>query len=167
MKVDLLIKNAQVVNAWGRFEGWVAVREGVVVAVGDSADAPAADKVIDAQGKYVLPGAIEPHAHYAIYSLSLEKDVESETRSAAVGGVTTVLTSIIDFGSYLNVIDNAVRLVEEKALVDVSFNAFMLSPVHLDEIEQYLDKGVASFKYLMAYKGEEGKVLGIQGVDDG
>ena len=166
MKADLLVKNAQVVNAWGRFEGWVAVQDGVVVDIGGETDVPAANQVIDAKGKYVLPGAIEPHTHYAIYR-TIEEDMESETRTAAVGGVTTVLTSIIDFDSYLKVIDNAIRLVEEKALVDVSFNAFMLSPIHLDEIEQYLNKGVASFKYLMAYKGEEGKQLGIQGVNDG
>jgi dihydropyrimidinase len=166
MNADLVIKGGQVVNCWGRFDGWIAVKEGVIVSIGDGGGAPAAHRIIDAQGKYVMPGLIEPHSHYAIYR-SMEEDVESETRSAAAGGVTTVLTSIINFDSYLNVIDEAIRLIEEKAMVDVSFNAFMLSTVHLDEIEQYLDKGVASFKYLMAYKGEEGKQLGIQGVDDG
>jgi dihydropyrimidinase len=166
MNVDLLIKDAQVVNAWGRFKGWVAIQNSVVVALGDGADAPTADRVIDAQGKYVLPGAIEPHTHYGVYR-PFEEDMEYETRSAAVGGVTTVFTSIIDPGSYLNVIDNAVHLVEEKALIDVTFNTFMLSPVHIDEMKEYIGKGVASFKYLMAYKGEEGKQIGIQGADDG
>jgi dihydropyrimidinase len=166
MKVDLLVKNAQVVNAWGRFEGWVAVQNGTVVAMGNGADAPDADQVINVQGKYVLPGAIEPHTHYGVYR-PFEEDMEYETRSAAVGGVTTVFTSIINPESYLDTIDNAIRLVQDKALVDVTFNAFMLSPVHIDEMNQYADKGVSSFKYLMAYKGEEGRQIGIQGADDG
>jgi imidazolonepropionase-like amidohydrolase len=69
MKVDLLVKNAKVVNAWGRFEGWVAVQNGTVVAMGNGADAPDADQVINVQGKYVLPGAIEPHTHYGVSAL--------------------------------------------------------------------------------------------------
>jgi dihydropyrimidinase len=166
MKVDLLIKDAQVVNAWGSFKGWVAVQGGVVVAMGDGSDTPAAERVIDAQGKYVLPGAIEPHTHYGVFR-PFDEDMEFETRSAAAGGVTTVFTSIINPGSYLDVIDNTIGLIEAKALVDVTFNPFMLSPVHIDEMKQYLDKGVASFKYLMAYKGEEGRQAGVQGADDG
>ena len=167
MKVDLLIKNAQVVNAWGRLKGWVAVREGVVVAMGDGADTPAADKVINAQGKYVLPGVIDPHVHYGIYG-SVGDEIESETRSAAVGGVTTVMSYLSDFGSYLNVIDNAIRLVEEKALIDVSFHIFMFSPKHITEMGKYVNKGVASFKYLMAYKDKkEAKQLNIRHADDG
>lgn len=166
MNVDMLIKDAQVVNAWGSFKGWVAVKDGVIVAMGEGNDTPIADQLIEAQGKYMLPGAIEPHTHYGVYR-SVEEDMESETRSAAAGGVTTLLTSIINPGSYLDVIDNTIRLVEEKALIDVSFSTFMLSPVHIDEMKQYLDKGVASFKYLMAYKGEEGKQAGVQGADDG
>ena len=166
MRADLLIKNAVVVNAWGRFKGWIAVQGGVIVALGDGDAAPDAARIIDVQGKYVLPGAIEPHSHYAVYR-SLEEDMEFETRSAAAGGVTTVLTSIIDPGSYLPVIEQVSRLVEEKALVDVSFNVFMLSPVHIEEMAQYVDQGASSFKYLMAYKGEEGRQIGIQGADDG
>ncbi|MFH1092106.1 MAG: amidohydrolase family protein, partial [Pseudomonadota bacterium] len=46
-------------------------------------------------------------------------------------------------------------------------NLFMLSPVHIDEMKQSIEKGASSFKYLMAYKGEEGKKFGVQGADDG
>lgn len=165
MKNDLVIKNAQVVNAWGRFKGWVTVRNGVITALGDG-PAPEADRVIDAEGKYVLPGVVEPHTHYAMFR-PIEEDLESETRSAAAGGVTTVLTSLINPGSYLEIIDTVAAVIEQKAMVDVSFNLFMLSPVHIDEMKQSIEKGASSFKYLMAYKGEEGKKFGVQGADDG
>jgi len=166
MKADLLIKNAKIVNAWGTVEGWVATKDGVIVVIGGGLDTLEAHRVIDIQGKYVLPGLIEPHAHYGLHR-PFELDVESETRSAAAGGVTTVLTSHINFESYLNMIDEDIRTVQERSLVDLSLNTFMFSPIHIEEMEQYVNKGVSSFKYLMAYKGEEGSRIGITGIDDG
>ena len=62
MMWDLLIKNGTVVNSWGRMKADVAVSDGKIAAVGDLRDMQA-KKVIDARGKYVLPGMIDSHAH--------------------------------------------------------------------------------------------------------
>lgn len=166
MKADMLVKGARIVNAWGMFEGWFTVKNGVITALGSGSGFPEADIVIDAEGKHVLPGAIDPHTHLA-FCRPFEEDIESETRSAAVGGVTTLMTMLVHPGTYLEIIDKRIKDVEEKAMVDVSYHACMMSPQHLDELDQYVAKGVSSFKFLMAYKGEEGRNLGVQCVDDG
>src|SRR4051812_30097311 len=91
MHADLLIKNGRVVLPHtGVAEVAVAIRNGKIDAIVTDAAAVDADEVIDAGGCYVLPGRIEPHAHFGYGSLS--EDFLTETRAAAAAGVTTVFT---------------------------------------------------------------------------
>lgn len=89
--MDLLIKNGTIVNAKGSYMADVAVKDEKIAEIGKNIDV-SADKVVDANGKLVLPGAIDVHTHLAMpFGGTVSADSYlSGTRAAACGGVTTV-----------------------------------------------------------------------------
>jgi dihydroorotase-like cyclic amidohydrolase len=87
---DLLITGGTVVNETGRFAADVAVKDGVIAFIGHPSLAPAAREVIDARGRYVIPGAIDVHVHIREPGMTHKEDWTTGTRAAAAGGVTTV-----------------------------------------------------------------------------
>ena len=86
---DLLITGGTVVNETGRFAADVAVKDGVIVFVGDPRFAPKAAQTIDASRQFVIPGAIDVHTHIREPGMEQKEDWRTGTRAAA-GGVTTV-----------------------------------------------------------------------------
>ena len=87
---DLLITGGTVVNETGRFAADVAVKDGVIVFVGDPRFAPKAAQTIDASRQFVIPGAIDVHTHIREPGMEQKEDWRTGTRAAAAGGVTTV-----------------------------------------------------------------------------
>lgn len=98
--MDLIIKNGTIVSPTATFKADVCVDNGKIVAI--TADAGTdADKVVDASGKMVLPGAIDAHTHLAMpFGGTISSDdYYAGTRAAACGGTTTVFDFILqDFG---------------------------------------------------------------------
>ena len=89
--MELLIKGGTVVTATEKYIADVAVNDGKIVAIGK--DLPVeADRVVDASGKLVLPGAIDAHTHMAMpFGGTVSADSYlSGTRAAVCGGVTTI-----------------------------------------------------------------------------
>src|SRR5690625_7880308 len=90
MNADLIITNARLVDHSGEQSGAIAVKDGRILAVGDETSMPGADRVIDADGKVVMPGVIDPHCHLGV-NYDYDEDMHTETAAAARGGVTTIL----------------------------------------------------------------------------
>lgn len=92
-----VIKNGNVVTEQGVIKSDVKIVNGVITAIGAELETSGEDQVIDASGKYVLPGVIDAHTHYNMANTLgvTADDFESGTKSAACGGVTTY----IDFAS--------------------------------------------------------------------
>src|SRR5919199_1560180 len=90
MQADLLIKGGAVVNAHARAEADVAVKDGVIIAIGRGEALPQARETIDATGLYVLPGSIDVHVHFRDPGLIHKEDWATGSAAAAAGGVTTV-----------------------------------------------------------------------------
>ena len=91
----LLIVNANVVNEGSSFMGWLYAEGEFIEALGEG-DAPGeyvrkASEIVDAQGKYLLPGAIDEHVHFREPGLTQKADIASESRAAVVGGITSFL----------------------------------------------------------------------------
>ena len=88
--MSVLIKGGRIVTAADDYVGDVFIDNGTVSLLGESLDV-AADKVIDAAGKYVIPGAIDPHTHIEMFfgGTTTCDDFTSGTVSAAFGGTTT------------------------------------------------------------------------------
>ncbi|MBI2954053.1 MAG: amidohydrolase family protein [Chloroflexi bacterium] len=171
MSVDCLLKNARlVVPRQGIVEASVGIKDGVIAAIyrGSDADMPSAQgaKVIDVGGRYVLPGGIEAHSH--IGRRSWTDEFRRETGAAAKGGITTFFNFLGRTDSYGNHFDQIDKAGQECSYVDFALHFGIMSNVHLTEMEEYVAKyGVRSFKFYMAYKGEEGKTIGVEGCDDG
>jgi dihydropyrimidinase len=176
MPVDLVIENSLVVNSWGTFKGGVAVDDGKIIALGSDSSLPAAEKIIDAKGKPLLPGIIDPHVHLnqgpemPDLDAAEKRAFKTETESAAFGGVTTVMTFLYKTQPLLKVFEETKRECEKRAMVNVVFNGTVLIDQHIQEMDEVARRtGITGWKYLMPYRQSEASSLGLKdstGVDD-
>ena len=90
MPVDIVVKNGTLVLPSGLWEGSLIIDEGKIIGIMKSSE-PKADRVINAAGKYVLPGMVDMHVHLRDPGNPERENFESGTRAAAAGGVTTVM----------------------------------------------------------------------------
>ena len=156
--MSLLIKGGTIVTASDRYTGDVFVDGEKIAAIG-SALAFSADRVIDARGKYVLPGGIDVHTHLDMPfgGTTSADDFESGTIAAAHGGTTTVVDFAIQYkGQTLHhAWETWMKKAEGKSVIDYGFH--MIITDLSDQVEQEMDalvrQGVTSFKLFMAYPG--------------
>src|SRR3954471_3506333 len=88
----ILIKNAKIVNEGSIFEGDVLIENDLIVEIADSISLKTSDCiVIDAEGNYLMPGAIDDQVHFREPGLTHKGDIESESRAAVAGGVTSYM----------------------------------------------------------------------------
>ncbi|MDP9440076.1 MAG: dihydropyrimidinase [Actinomycetota bacterium] len=158
--MSVLIKGGRIVTAADDYVGDIFVDDGKVSLIGASLDVQA-DKVIDAAGKYVIPGAIDPHTHMEMPfggTVSCD-DFTSGTTSAAFGGTTT----IVDFclqqpgQSLPDALATWHEKIERaKPVVDVGFHLAVTDLGEggtLEDLAKAPDEGVTCYKLFMAYKG--------------
>ncbi len=167
MICDLVIHGGRVVTASRTMSADIAILDGKVLAVGGSEDMPAARRSLDARGKYVLPGVIDPHAHLG-YLDTLEA-VATETRAAACGGVTCLGVYILALNDgILKQFDRLKSTFESQSFVDAFWHLMVIDAVTMKEIEKCPSAiGLTSFKFNMGYKGPHADLLGISATDDG
>jgi dihydropyrimidinase len=157
----ILIKNGTIVTAVDQYTGDVLVEDEKIAVIGTSLDIPAAnlDKVIDATGKYVLPGGIDVHTHMDMPfgGATSADDFETGTRAAAFGGTTTIVDFAIQYrGQTLHTAwETWAKKAEGKAVIDYGFH--MIITELTDQVEGEMDalvrQGITSFKLFMAYPG--------------
>lgn len=154
--MDLIIKSGTIVSPTATFKADVCVDNGKIVAI--TADTGTdADKVVDASGKMVLPGAIDAHTHLAMpFGGTISSDdYYAGTRAAACGGTTTVFDFILqDFGeTMVDAIKRRDALCAPDAAVDYAFHVAVkdVSNGLIDTIEDAVNYGVSSFKVFMVY----------------
>lgn len=87
-EMDLVIKRGQVVTGSGVKKLAIGIKDGRIAALTSGTESLAARQTIDADGKYVLPGIVDPENHLGTHR-PLKDGLHSETRAAAAGGVTT------------------------------------------------------------------------------
>lgn len=149
-QADLVITNGRIVTADLDFLGAIAVRDGVIVAIGEPADMPPADETLDASGLTILPGAIDVHVHFRDPGYDHKEDWESGTIAAAFGGVTTVF----DMPNTIPTVDNPVALAQKheiaasKAHVDYGLYA-VLGESSLEHVQALAEAGIIGFKLYM------------------
>src|SRR5579884_2399530 len=97
---DVIVTNASVVMPMvGIVETNIMIEGGRIKSLVKSPANIQASRTINARGKYVLPGAIDPHVHYGVFT-PVEEAARTESRSAAIGGVTTMIRMLRLPGSY-------------------------------------------------------------------
>ena len=155
--LDLVIANGTVATASDVFRADVGIRDGRIAALGRGLPAR---EVIDASGKYVLPGAVDVHTHLDMplgQGLCSSDDFATGSVAAACGGTTTIVDyAIQEKGRDLH---SALQTWHDKArgrsAVDYSFHMTICDPsdAALDQMAEVVAAGVTSFKLLFAYKG--------------
>lgn len=125
--MKILIKNATIVNEGKKFPGSVLISDEEIAGIYTTQeDTPAdteADQVIDATGLYLLPGVIDDHVHFREPGLTHKADIESESRAAAAGGVTSYMDmpNVKPLTTNLENLEEKFRLAAEKSKVNYSF----------------------------------------------
>ncbi|MGN0178985.1 MAG: dihydropyrimidinase [Monoglobaceae bacterium] len=155
--MDLLIKNGTVVSDSESYKADVAVENGRITQIGLNIIPTENAKIIDADGKLVLPGAIDAHTHLAMpFGGTISSDdYFAGTRAAACGGTTTVFDFVLqDFGeTMVDAVKRRDALCAPVAAVDYSYHVAVkdVSGELLDSIEEAVKFGVPSFKVFMVY----------------
>ncbi len=163
--MSILIKGGRVVTAADDYVADVFIEGEKVHTIGKDLSVRA-DEVIDATGKLVIPGGIDPHTHLDMPfgGTNSADDFESGTIAAAFGGTT----SLVDFAiqtkgeSTLKGLDTWHAKAEGKATIDYAFHMIVtdMPDERLPELRTLADAGVTSYKLFMAYPG-------VLYVDDG
>jgi dihydropyrimidinase/dihydroorotase len=172
-RADLCIHNARVVTPSGTIHGGVASTDGTITAVGGDASLPDADRTIDAEGNYLIPGFIDPHVHWGLsryefeYHEGLEHDFETETRGAVHGGVTTVVNFLLQPEPYLPDMEFFRRAGAENSYIDFAYHAIIHKDHHFEEIDGLAEAGVRSFKIFFNWYKHASPELGIEHSDAG
>jgi allantoinase len=167
---DLLIKNVRVVRPNGNtvHEGDIAIAGGKFAKIAPGIDVALAKTVHDGQGRLAFPGVVDAHMHSGIYS-PLDEDAVSESKAAAMGGVTSSLNYFRTGQYYLNkggpykkFYPEVLKTSKGRFHVDYGFHLAPMDSVHNGEIEMLIEKfGVASFKIFMFYGSH-----GLHGASD-
>ncbi|MCA9232617.1 MAG: dihydropyrimidinase [Planctomycetales bacterium] len=159
--MTLLIQNGRVITADSDFVGDILCEGEVISHVGPSIAAPPGSEVIDAAGKYVFPGFIDPHVHIHLPFMGTHaKDsYESASRAAIVGGTTTLIEMCCP-----NREDQPLESFElwlAKAANSACDYSFHMGVSRFDsstasQLREIVNRGIASFKVFLAYKGAFG-----------
>ena len=119
-----LIKNALLVNEGRTFRGHLLIEDRLIAEIIEGDEAPSgADREVDASGCYVIPGVIDDHVHFREPGLTRKADIESESRAAAYGGVTTYfdMPNTVPQTTTMEALDEKFRLGAQKSHVNYSF----------------------------------------------
>ncbi len=157
--MSILIKGGRVITAADDYVADVYVEDERISLIGESLD-QAADKVIDASGKYVLPGGVDPHTHLDMPfggTVTID-DVESGQTSAAFGGTTTHVDFIIQpqGSSFADALEEWRGKANGKQVIDMGYHMAVTDLKEggtLEELASLPDQGITSYKLFMAYKG--------------
>jgi dihydropyrimidinase len=156
--MSLVIRGGTIVTAERSFRGDVYCEGGLIKAVGEVSNAPAAATVIDASGQLVMPGGIDPHTHMELPFMGTvaSEDFFSGTAAGFAGGTTMIIDFVIP-NPQQRLLDayRDWRGWAQKAAGDYSFHVAVTwwdRSVHDDMATLVNEEGVNSFKHFMAYK---------------
>jgi allantoinase len=151
VKADSAIVGGRVATADGVFPATVVITGGQVSALLDPALRPDAEDIVDARGKFVIPGGIDPHVHFNEPGRSDWEGFETGTRSAAAGGVTTVIEMPLNANPPTTDESSFAlkwRTVRDKAVVDYALWGGVVTD-NVDALEGLERSGVVAYKAFM------------------
>jgi dihydroorotase len=149
-EVDLVIRGGHVVTPDAVFSASIAVKDGVVAAVGADELMPPARDVLDASGLHVRPGAIDVHVHFRDPGYPHKEDFSSGTAAAALGGVTTVfdMPNTLPPTGTAEALAAKQTMAAEKAHVDFGLYG-LLGEDTIAQVPALVEGGVIGFKLYM------------------
>lgn len=155
MTYDLIITDSHIVSPQGILEKNILIDEGKIA--GFTNDLPQCDKKINAQGLVSIPGPIDTHVHYGVYS-SIDIAAKTESHAAAIGGITTMMRMLRLGDSFRKSLPEQLEASAKNHFIDYSIHASIFSKQQIDEMKFCIDNGITSFKIYMNLGGDIGHV---------
>ncbi|MBD3581970.1 dihydroorotase [Flavobacterium selenitireducens] len=147
----ILIKNAKIVNEGKIVEGDVLIEGEIIVEIAESISAKSSDtKIIDAEGNYLIPGAIDDQVHFREPGLTHKGDISSESKAAIAGGVTSFIEqpNTVPNAVTQEILEDKYQIASEKSYANYSF-MMGASNDNLEEVLKTNPKNVAGIKIFL------------------
>lgn len=155
MTVDCVITDAHVMTAKGLLERNIVIDEEKIVDF--TTDIPQCDKKINAKGLVAIPGVIDTHVHYGVYS-PIDEAAKTESKAAALGGVTTMMRMLRLGRPYKTHLQAQLDASKSSHYVDYTIHATIFDEKQAGEMKFCTENGITSFKIYMNLGGEVGHV---------
>jgi dihydroorotase len=149
MGIDLRISGGDVATPQGRVRADVLVDGGKIAGVvNPGVEVSDVGRTIDATGKLVMPGMVDPHVHTREPGHTHKEDIITTTQQAAAGGVTTIfgMPNLTPPTSTVETLDEVFELYKAKSIVDYNHNPAATNPEH---IAPMAERGIRAFKVFM------------------
>ncbi|CDX04604.1 L-hydantoinase [bioreactor metagenome] len=152
MNLDRALTNGTVVTPFGRFKGSIGIREGKIACITENTAELRAGEIIDAGGKFIIPGAIDTHIHFQDPGRIYREDFEHATAACACGGITTGMamptTNLVDVEGY----KFNTQTYEGRGYIDYALHGAG-RPSNVDQVEDlWTQTGITAIKMFMTYE---------------
>ena len=155
MTYDTVIVDSHVVLPQGMIDKNIVIDEGKIVDF--TSDIPSSDNKINGNGLISVPGIIDTHVHYGVYS-PIEKAAKTESHAAAIGGTTTMMRMLRLGSSFKNSLIPQLIASSQNHYVDYTIHASIFNSKQIDEMKFCIEKWITSFKLYMNLGGDIGHV---------
>lgn len=155
MTFDSVIVDSHVILPQGRIEKNIVIDEGKIVKFTN--DVPSCDHKINGNGLISIPGPIDTHVHYGVYS-PIDKAAVTESHAAAIGGITTMMRMLRLGDSYKNSLPSQLLASKKSHYIDYTIHASIFNKQQIDEMKFITENSITSFKLYMNLGSEIGHV---------
>ncbi len=155
MTYDTVITESHVILPTGILDKNIVIDDGKIV--GFTHDLPACDHKINGNGLISVPGPIDTHVHYGVYS-SIDKAAKTESHAAAIGGITTMMRMLRLGNSFHSSLQAQIDAASKNHYIDYTIHASIFSKQQINEMKYCTEKGITSFKIYMNLGGDVGHV---------
>ena len=155
MTFDTVIIDSRVILPQGIVEKNIVIDEGKIAGITN--DIPSCDHKINGTGLVSVPGPIDTHVHYGVYS-PIDQAARTESHAAAIGGITTMMRMLRLEKPFSQSLDEQLEAASTNHYVDYAIHASIFTPEQISDMEYCVKKGITSFKIYMNLGGEVGHV---------
>ena len=155
MTFDTVIVDSHVMLPNGMVDKNIVIDEGRIV--GLTTDIPSCDNKINGTGLVSVPGPIDTHVHYGVYS-PINKAAKTESHAAAIGGITTMMRMLRLENPFTSSLKPQLEAASNNHYVDYTIHASVFDQTQIDEMGFCVENGITSFKIYMNLGGDVGHV---------
>jgi dihydropyrimidinase len=155
MTYDSVIVDSHVITPRGMEEKNIVINDGKIVLL--TTDIPSCDKKINGSNLVSIPGVIDTHVHYGVYS-PIDNAAKTESHAAAIGGVTTMMRMLRLNSSFESSLTKQLDASSKSHYVDYTIHASIFNEQQINGMKFCINKGISSFKIYMNLGGEIGHV---------
>ncbi|HJJ22550.1 MAG TPA: dihydroorotase family protein [Nitrosopumilus sp.] len=155
MTYDTVITDSHIMLPQGMVDKNILIDEGKIV--GFTNDTPDCDNKINGNGLISIPGPIDTHVHYGVYS-PINEAAKTESHAAAIGGITTMMRMLRLGDLFSNSLQAQLDTSSQNHYIDYAIHASIFNLQQINEMNFCVEKGITSFKIYMNLGGEVGHV---------